>query len=97
MNDVTFKSYDYAIGGKMVVGTHTMTEMEAIATLDTIGGKEKIKESLIQQLARYILENKLAEFTMAEDHGRGTRTFRVRAYLAPNDQVKILRTAYKID
>jgi hypothetical protein len=44
-----------------------------------------------------MLENKLAEFTMTEDHARATRTFRVRAYLAPNDQVKILRTAYKID
>jgi tyrosine-protein phosphatase YwqE len=97
MNDVTFTSYDYAIGGKMVVGTHTMTEMDAIGTLDTIGGKERIKESLIQQMAKYMLENKLAEFTMTEDHARGTRTFRVRAYLAPNDQVKILRTAYKID
>jgi tyrosine-protein phosphatase YwqE len=97
MNDVTFTSYDYAIGGKMVVGSCTMTEMEAIDMMDNIGGKERIKESLIQQLARYILENKLAEFTMAEDHARGTRTFRVRAYLAPNDQVKILRTAYKID
>jgi hypothetical protein len=97
MNDVTFTSYDYAIGGKMVVGTHTMTEMEAVELLDTIGGKAMIKKSLIDQLASHILENKLAEFTMTEDHARATRTFRVRAYLAPNDQVKILRTAYKID
>ena len=97
MNDVTFTSYDYPIGGKMVVGTHTMTEMEAIDMMATRSGKERIKESLIQQMAKYMLENKLAEFTVHEDHARGTRTFRVRAYLAPNDQVKILRTAYKID
>jgi tyrosine-protein phosphatase YwqE len=97
MNDVTFTSYDYPIGGKMVVGSCTMTEMEAIDMMANNGGKERIKESLIQQLARYILENKLVEFTMVEDHARATRTFRVRAYLAPNDQVKILRTAYKID
>jgi hypothetical protein len=97
MNDVTFTSYDYAIGGKMVVGSCTMTEMEAIDMMDNIGGKAMIKKSLIDQMASYMLENKLAEFTMTEDHARGTRTFRVRAYLAPNDQVKILRTAYKID
>jgi hypothetical protein len=97
MNDVTFTSYDYAIGGKMVVGSCTMTEMEAIDMMDNIGGKAMIKKSLVDQMANYMLENKLAEFTMTEDHARATRTFRVRAYLAPNDQVKILRTAYKID
>jgi hypothetical protein len=97
MNDVTFTTHDYAIGGKMVVGSCTMTEMEAIDMMTDIGGKERIKQSLIRQMASYILENKLAEFTMTEDHARATRTFRVRAYLAPNDQVKIIRTAYKID
>jgi hypothetical protein len=97
MNDVTFTTHDYAIGGKMVVGSCTMTEMDAIDMMDIIGGKEEIKKRLLIQMLEYMLENKLMEFTMAQDHARATRTFRVRAYLAPNDQVKILRTAYKID
>jgi hypothetical protein len=97
MNDVTFTAHDYAIGGKMVVGSCTITEMEAIDMLNIAGGKEEIKRRLLTQMLEYMLENKLAEFTMTEDHARATRTFRVRAYLAPNDQVKILRTAYKID
>jgi hypothetical protein len=97
MNDVTFTSYDYPIGGKMVVGSCTMTKMEAIDMMDIIGGKEEIKKHLLIQMLEYMLENKLMEFTMVQDHARATRTFRVRAYLAPNDQVKILRTAYKID
>ena len=95
MIDPTFTSYDYAIGGKMVVGSCTMTEMEAQSWM--VDSKEELKRKLLYQMLDYILENKLAEFTMVEDHARATRTYRVRAYLAPNDQVKILRVAYKID
>ena len=97
MNDMTFTSHDYPIGGKMVVGSYMVPEMDAINMLDIIGGKEEIKKRLLIQMLEYILENKLVEFTVVEDRARATRTFRVRAYLAPNDQVKILRTAYKID
>jgi hypothetical protein len=81
----------------MVVGSYMVPEMDAINMLDIIGGKEEIKKRLLIQMLEYMLENKLVEFTVVEDHARATRTFRVRAYLAPNDQVKILRTAYKID
>ena len=97
MIEPTFTSHDYPIGGKMVVGSCTMSEMDAIDMMDTVDGKNEVKRKLIQQMVDYMLENKLAEFTMLEDHARGTRTFRVRAYLAPNDQVKVLRVAYKID
>ena len=96
MNDITFKFYDYPIGGKMVTGTCRVSEMDAMNMEGTIGGKEKLKESLLHQLASYMLENKLAEFTMTENPIDGTRIYRVRAYLAPNDQVKILRIGYKI-
>jgi hypothetical protein len=98
MNDVTFTSHDYPIGGKMVVGSYMVSELDAIDMMNNVvGGKEEIKKRLLMEMLEYMLENKLVEFTMVEDHARATRTFRVRAYLAPNDQVKILRTAYKID
>jgi len=97
MNDVTFTTHDYAIGGKMVVGSCTMTEMDVNNFLILVDGKEEIKRRLLTQMLDYMLENRLVEFTRTEDTARGTQTFRVRAYLAPNDQVKILRTAYKID
>jgi hypothetical protein len=97
MNDVTFTSYDYPIGGKMVVGSCTMTVEAVDDLLSLVDGKDEIKRRLLTQMLEYMLENRLIEFTRTEDIARHTQTFRVRAYLAPNDQVKILRTAYKID
>lgn len=97
MNDVNFTSYDYPIGGKMVVGSCTMTVEAVNDLLSLVDGKDEIKRRLLTQMLEYMLDNRLVEFTRAEDIARGTQTFRVRAYIAPNDQVKILRTAYKID
>jgi hypothetical protein len=96
MNDPVFSAYEYAIGGKMVVGTVIMDEMEAMKMDDTIGGKAELKENLLYQMVDYILKENLAEFTMVEDPANAMRKYRVRAYLAPNDQVKILRTAQKL-
>jgi hypothetical protein len=96
MSDPIFSAYDYAIGGKMVVGTVIMDKMEAMKLEDTIGGKANLKERLLYQMIDYILEKNLAEFTMVEDRTTGMMKYRVRAYLAPNEQVKILRTAEKL-
>jgi hypothetical protein len=96
MNDPTFSSYDYAIGGKMVVGTVIMDEMESLKLDDTIHGKANLKGKLLYQMIEYILKENLAEFTMVEDRANGMIKYRVRAYLAPNEQVKILRTAEKL-
>jgi hypothetical protein len=94
MNDINFTAHDYVIGGKMVVGQVVISGSDFSMLAST---KDEIKRRLLAQMMEFILENKLAEFTMSEDHARDTRTFRVRAYLAPNDQVKVLRTAYKVD
>jgi hypothetical protein len=96
MNDPIFSAYDYAIGGKMVVGTVIMDKMEAMKLEDTIDGKANLKERLLYQMIDYILEKNLAEFTMVEDRANDMIKYRVRAYLAPNEQVKILRTAQKL-
>ena len=102
LNDPKFETYDYAIGGKMVVGRAVMEQsfLELMQNGDH-DAKQNIKKTLIMQMAEYMLENNLVEFT----HQKGfpnPHTFQeqtvvmVRAYLAPNDQVKILRLANKI-
>ena len=91
---MNFETYDYAIGGKMVVGKSVMTESYRLMMED--GDKEAInavKIELIHQMARYMLENKLVEFTYQDDPITFSRQIAVRAYLAPSDQVKILRLA----
>ena len=92
-----FDTYDYAIGGKMVVGRAIMTDSYKLMVED--GDKEavdRLKSDLIHQMAQFILENKLVEFTHYDDPITFDRQVAVRAYLAPNDQIKILRIANKI-
>lgn len=97
MLDVEFQSYDYAIGGKMVVGRTEMSEEFRILLEDgDFDAKKEIKNRLIHQMAEYMLEHNLVEFTYHDDPITFRRKIAIRAYLAPNDQVKILRLANKI-
>ena len=92
-----FETEDIAIGGKMVVGMATMTESYRLMMED--GDKESIKavkNQLIHQMAEYMLENNLVEFTYRDDPISFSRMIAVRAYLAPNDQVKIIRSVIKV-
>ena len=97
MNDTVFQTHEYIIGGKMVVGRAEMDESFTLMLQD--GDKDAVKhvkEKLIHDMATYMLENNLVEFTHYDDPLSMRRKIAVRAYLAPNDQVKILRLANKI-
>jgi len=96
MNDPIFTSHDYIIGGKMVVGRVNMDQTFAEIVGKDIDAKKRLKEKLVHDLATYMLENNLVEFTQQDDPITFSKTIMVRAYLAPNDQVKILRLANKI-
>lgn len=92
-----FNTYDYAIGGKMVVGKATISEnYSAMIRHGDADAKLEVKQNLINQLTKYMLENNLVEFTSWDEPVTGTKHVAVRAYLAPDDQVKILRVAKKI-
>lgn len=97
MNTPEFQSYDYAIGGKMVVGRATMSEDFRMMMEDgDATAIMQVKEKLTRDLVQFILENKLVEFTHHDDPMTMDRQIAIRAYLAPNDQVRILRLANKI-
>jgi hypothetical protein len=96
MNETIFTSHDYVIGGKMVVGRVSIDETYAEILNTVIDAKQRLKEKLVHDMATYMLENNLVEFTQQDDPITFTKTIAVRAYLAPNDQVKILRLANKI-
>lgn len=102
MNKVpTFETYDYAIGGKLVVGRAVM-DQSFIQLMQ--GGdedaKKNVKHSLIMQMAEYMLENNLVEFTQQKTHSPNTfeeqTVIMIRAYLADGPTVKILRLANKV-
>lgn len=93
-----FTTKDYAIGGKMVTGTATMDEdfFEVMQHGGDAAAKRNIKKSLVAQMAEYMLENNLVEFTQSKSINPNTfnpvLVVKVRAFITPNDQVKILRT-----
>ena len=96
-DDNVIQYKDYAIGGKMVVGKAKMSHDFRMMLEDgDEEAKKRLKTDLIHQLAQYMLENNLVEFTHYDDPITFDRQVAVRAYLAPNDQIKILRIANKI-
>lgn len=97
----TFETYDYVIGGKLVVGRAVMdqTFMQLVNGGDQ-DARKNVKHSLIMQMAEHMLENQLVEFTQQKSHNPNTfeeeTVIMIRAYIAPSDQVKILRLANKV-
>lgn len=97
MSKPEFQSYDYPIGGKMVVAQATMSEdFTTMLQNGNVDAVLQVKTKLIHEMAAYILENNLVEFTHQDNPLTFMRTIRVRAYLAPNGDIKLLRTAYKL-
>lgn len=97
MTEPNFITHDYAIGGKMVTGRAVLSESYRMMMEN--GDREAInavKSELIHKMAIFILENNLVEFAYQDDPITFSRQIAIRAYLAPNDQVKILRLANKI-
>lgn len=80
----------------MIVGRAIMDESFSQLMKTDYDARQKIKEKLVHDLATYMLENNLVEFTQMDDPITFRKQIAVRAYLAPNDQVKILRLANKI-
>ena len=95
--ETVFETHEYIIGGKMVVGRAEMDEAFTMMLQDGDSDAVKhVKEKLIHDMATYMLEHQLVEFTHFDDPLSLRRKIAVRAYLAPNDQVKILRLANKV-
>ena len=94
--ELDFQTYDYAIGGKLVVGRAVLDESFSQLMNTDHEARMQVKKKLIMDLAEHILENNLVEFTQRDDPITLRKHIMVRAYLAPNDQIKILRTINKI-
>ena len=96
MNEPDFTAHDYAIGGKLVVGRAVLEETFAEILGRDVDAAKHVKQKLANDIATFMLENQLLEFTQFKDPIEYKTHIVVRAYIAPNDQVKILRLANKI-
>ena len=95
-DELKFTTHDYIIGGKMVVCYATIDGSYASLLNTDYDARQRVKFELATKMATYMVEQNLMEFTQMKDPLTFDTRLACRAYLAPNDQVKILRLANKI-
>jgi hypothetical protein len=87
---MTFEAEDHAIGGQMLT-----VKMEVDAVNELVMNDEEwrklMRHKLAVQLATAMLDQDLMETTIFKDPTTLRKTIAARCYLAPRDQVKILR------
>ena len=93
-DDFNFTYKDVVIGGKMVQGTIRVPEHKIVSYGSEHEFKQFLKTSMAHQMAEYMISNGLIEFTQLRDNVTFDTLVKARCYLAPNDQVKILRMHY---
>ena len=81
---------EIAIGGKMVTVRMEMTD-SSMVHVDDETWRQTIRSELAHKLATYILEAGLCEITTMQMPTSYGKSVAIRCYLAPNDQVKLLR------
>lgn len=84
--------HEYAIDGKMITASCCVHNLGIMS--DAI--KDTIRKNLIHQIAEYILGNNLVEFTQMKAPTSLEIVVRARCFMVPDDQVKILRSVYKV-
>ena len=95
-DDFNFTYKDVVIGGKMVQGTIRVAEHKMLSHGTEKEFRQFLKTSMAHQMAEFIISNGLIEFTQLRDNVTFDTLVKARCYLAPNDQVKILRMHYEI-
>jgi hypothetical protein len=94
-DDIEFNIKEYPIKGKMVVGQFTLSLSEMLQ-LQNGQVENIIKQQLCESMVKAILENKLAEFTMLENVVDMSKTYRVRCFLTPDEDVRLIRKLYDV-
>jgi hypothetical protein len=90
-SNFNFTYKDVAIGGKMVTGTIRVSEDKMMVVQSDPMLKEYMRNAMAVQMGEYMISNGLVEFTQMRDSISFDTIVKARCYLAPNDQVKILR------
>lgn len=91
-NDIhtSFDAMDYTIQGRMVIcrmsiPDYTLTRMDP-------NFKDNIKMQMATQIATFMLDNKMIEYTQQRDMADMKTLIAARCFVTPDDTVRILRT-----
>ena len=82
---------DFDVLGKMVVASVCLTKHDALFLDSTEMVETTVKRQLADQLIKYIIENKLIEFTRSTDIYNDTILFKARVCVTPDTTVRTLR------
>lgn len=86
-----FETIDYGIGGKLICASRQVDYLEELKYNSEDDYKRLLKLDMATELARFMIENNLIEFTRLTDHNTMIDKIFARCYLAPDDQVRLLR------
>jgi hypothetical protein len=86
---------EYVIKGEMIVVSYKIKEWDTLVKPVKPLDKDDIKKILAGQVAEYILENKMVEFTQSKEPSTGDTIVRARCYLVPSSEVQIIREILK--
>lgn len=89
--EIDFSVRQVAIGGKLVQASIELNPIDTMNFKTNDDLKRAIKQKVAAELARAMIESNLIEFTRLPQLGSGTDIIHARCYLAPDNQVKILR------
>lgn len=88
----TFEYRDYTIGGTMITVKVIVSEDVMVNQFSDPQARQVMRQKLCEELASEMLNRNLIEINQAKNPYDFSTTILARAYCAPNDQVKILRT-----
>lgn len=85
------ETLDIAIAGKMIVCSAEIDSLYASQVM-TAEDKKYIRERLASQIAAFMLDQAMIEFTQHQDPKTGNTKVRGRVFVTPDDQTRIIRT-----
>ena len=89
---ILFNFKEYAIGGKLFSVTVSLEENKFVVHQFDELWKKEMRKSLVSHMVEEMLNRNFVEITSKLDPITHQRLINARCYLAPNDQVKIIRT-----
>jgi hypothetical protein len=97
LSDIDVNVQSLAVQGKMICAQLDVDDSElVVAAVSDYEAKRLIKMLLAEKIAQCMFDNELIEYSI-QDNGPAycTKTVRARAFVTPNDQVRILKAHSK--